>query len=274
MFLGIDVGSISTKLVLIDDGLNVVLTGYQPTGGNVQAALFKAFCEIGIENKWRKQFRGVGVTGSGRQIAARLIGADLIVNEISCQAMAAVQYNPEVRTVIEIGGQDSKLVIVNNGLVIDFGMNSACAAGTGSFLDHQAARLGITVKELSEMAVTSLNPVLINATCTVFAESDMINKQQIGNHVEDIVYGLCKALVSNYLKNLAHAKVIEPPVVFQGGVAYNKGMQRALAEPVGLFARNTFTPELTGHGRALLWPRNSRAVTVRFKGFDAISINK
>jgi predicted CoA-substrate-specific enzyme activase len=138
-----------------------------------------------------------------------------------------------VRTVIEIGGQDSKVIIMRDGIVTDFAMNTVCAAGTGSFLDQQANRLNIPIEAFGEMALLSKTPVRIAGRCTVFAESDMIHKQQMGHRVEDILYGLCQALARNFLNNLCLGKEVLAPVVFQGGVAANAGMVRAFEETLG-----------------------------------------
>ncbi len=144
--------------------------------------------------------------------------------------MATLQYIPQVQTIIEIGGQDSKIIIIRDGILTDFGMNTVCAAGTGSFLDHQAARLDMSIEEFSRRALDSNTSVRIAGRCTVFAESDMIHKQQMGHRIEDIVYGLCQALVRNYLNNVGLGKDIKPPIVFQGGVAFNQGIVKALQE--------------------------------------------
>ncbi|GAJ11552.1 unnamed protein product, partial [marine sediment metagenome] len=173
---------------------------------------------------------GVATTGSGRYLAGVVVGADLVKNEITSQAIAARHYLPEVKTVIEIGGQDSKIIIIRDGLVADFGMNTVCAAGTGSFLDHQAQRLGVAIDDFGRLALESSRPVAIGGRCTVFAESDMIGKQQMGYQAEDIIYGLCQALVRNYLSTVALGKEIAPPLVFQGGVAFNRGIVRAFEE--------------------------------------------
>jgi len=132
--------------------------------------------------------------------------------------------------VFEIGGQDSKIIIIRDGVVVDFGMNSVCAAGTGSFLEHQAERLNIRVEDFGGHALRSRNPARIAGRCTVFAESDMIHKQQMGYPIDDIIYGLCQSMVRNYLNNVALGKEILPRMVFQGGVAFNKGIVRAFNE--------------------------------------------
>jgi len=173
---------------------------------------------------------GVATTGSARYLAGVIVGADLIKNEITSHAVATLRYIPEVQTIIEIGGQDSKIIIIRDGIVIDFGMNTVCAAGTGSFLDHQALRLDMSIEDFAKRALDSNTLVRIAGRCTVFAESDMIHKQQMGHRTEDILYGLCQALVRNYLNNVGLGKDIKPPVVFQGGVAFNQAIVKALHE--------------------------------------------
>jgi predicted CoA-substrate-specific enzyme activase len=171
---------------------------------------------------------GVGSTGSARQLTGAIVGADVVKNEITAHALASLHCRPDVQTVIEIGGQDSKIIILRDGIVIDFAMNSVCAAGTGSFLDMQATRLQIPIEDFGAMALKSDNPVAIAGRCTVFAESDMIHKQQLGYPVEDIIKGLCEALARNYLNNVGKGKDIRSPIMFQGGVASNIGMRQAL----------------------------------------------
>ena len=180
------------------------------------------------------EIRRVGVTGSGRQMAGVMLGADIIKNEITAHAVAAQWARPDVRTVVEIGGQDSKLILLREGVAVDFAMNTVCAAGTGSFLDQQASRLGIPIEEFGAMSLLSQTPVRIAGRCSVFAESDMIHKQQVGHGLPDILAGLCQALVRNYLSNVAKGKEILPPVIFQGGVAANPGIRKALAEALNL----------------------------------------
>jgi len=212
---------------------------------------------------------GVATTGSARYLAGAIVGADLVKNEITSQAIAALHYIPQVQTVIEIGGQDSKIIIIRDGIVTDFGMNTVCAAGTGSFLDHQAQRLNITIEHFSRLAMESNAPVNISGRCTVFAESDMIHKQQTGYHIEDIVYGLCQALVRNYLSNMGLGKDIKPPIVFQGGVAFNNGIIRAFKEELDA---NIIVPahhEIMGAiGAALLAHEEKESNESSFKGFD------
>ncbi len=232
-FIGIDVGSVSTNLVALNDSKEILAAVYLRTGGNPIKAVQKGIALLRERICGEVDVRGVGATGSARYLTAVVAGADLIKNEITSHAVAAAHVVPEVRTVIEIGGQDSKLILLNDGMVTDFAMNTVCAAGTGSFLDHQSARLSIPVEEFGGLALRAKNGVQIAGRCSVFAESDMIHKQQMGYPVEEIVLGLCRALVRNYLNNLAKGRKLLPPVVFQGGVAANAGMKRAFEEALG-----------------------------------------
>ncbi|MDD2471834.1 MAG: acyl-CoA dehydratase activase [Dehalococcoidales bacterium] len=270
-YMGVDIGSVSTKLVILDDKKRVVAGCCLPTAGNPANALRKGLLRVQSDIQPSDELAGVAVTGSGRKLAGELIGADIIKNEITCQAVSALHTDRNVQTVIEIGGQDSKLIVVREGLVVDFGMNTVCAAGTGSFLDHQASRLGVSLDEMSQLADKSQKPVTINATCTVFAESDMITHQQTGSSLEDIVYGLCKALVANYRRSVIQSRPTAEPVVFQGGVAYNRGIQRAFQEELGIDLQIPNRPELTGAaGAALICMSEKSPGKSGFKGFNCL----
>lgn len=231
--LGIDVGSVSTNLVLLDNNNNVVEKLYIRTKGRPMEAVQTALSEISRKYDDR-QIYAVGTTGSGRHIASIQVGADIIKNEITAHAVAAIHTEKDVKTVIEIGGQDSKIIIIRDGVVTDFAMNTVCAAGTGSFLDRQAERLGIPIEEFGDHALRAAVPVRIAGRCAVFAESDMIHKQQLGYNTCDIIAGLCDALVRNYLSNVAKGKEILPKVIFQGGVAANKGIHRAFESALNM----------------------------------------
>ena len=232
-YLGIDVGSVTTKLAVLkqDDGL--VTHVYLPTQGKPIEMVQQGLRQIKQNLPKDVDVGGVATTGSARYLAGVIVGADLVKNEITSHAIGALHYFPQGQTIIEIGGQDSKIIIIRDGIVTDFGMNTVCAAGTGSFLDHQALRLNMSIEELSERALESTTPVRIAGRCTVFAESDMIHKQQMGHRTEDILYGLCQALVRNYLNNVGLGKDIQPPIIFQGGVAFNRGIIRAFQEELG-----------------------------------------
>ncbi len=229
-YLGIDVGSVSTNLVIINGSNDVVASVYIQTKGQPIKAVQDGLRELQSKIPPDIEIKGAGTTGSARYLSGVIVGADVIKNEITSHAVAAIHKIPDVKTVLEIGGQDSKLILIRNQVVVDFAMNTVCAAGTGSFLDHQASRLGIPIEEFGTFALKAKNGAQIAGRCTVFAESDMIHKQQIGYATEDVIYGLCQALVRNYLNNLGKGKELLTPIVFQGGVAFNPGIKKAFEE--------------------------------------------
>jgi len=233
-YLGIDVGSASTNLVIQDQTGEIITSLYLRTLGRPAETIQTGLQQLARTVPKEIQICGVGTTGSGRYLAGVMVGADVVKNEITAHAVAAAHFIPDVQTIIEIGGQDSKIIILRDGIITDFAMNTVCAAGTGSFLDQQASRLGIPISEFGSLALKSTNPVRIAGRCTVFAESDMIHKQQMGHPIEDIINGLCEALVRNYLNNIGKGKVILAPVVFQGGVAANAGIKAAFERALGM----------------------------------------
>ena len=272
LYLGVDIGSVTIKLALIDEGGQFVDSVYLRTQGKPIWAIQQGLTQLRAERPRNASIRGVGTTGSARYLAAAIVGGDVVKNEISSQVIATARCVPQAQTIMEIGGQDSKMILLRRGIVADFGMNTVCAAGTGSFLDHQAARLGIDIEEFGDRALQSRNPVRVTGKCTVFAESDMIQKQQMGHRTEDILYGLCQALARNYLSNVGLGKEIRTPVVFQGGVAFNRGMVRAFKE--ALETNEVIVPphhEAMGAiGAALLALEEMRAKGTKseFKGFE------
>ncbi|MGB9812058.1 MAG: acyl-CoA dehydratase activase [Thermovenabulum sp.] len=270
-FLGIDVGSVSTNIVIIDDYGEVKEAIYIRTQGQPIKAVQEGLRML-ADKEGKYDIRGVGTTGSGRQLAAVIVGADVIKNEITAHAVAAQKEVPDVQTVIEIGGQDSKIIILRDGVVTDFAMNTVCAAGTGSFLDQQANRLGIPIEEFGNLALKSQNPVRIAGRCAVFAESDMIHKQQLGHKIEDIIRGLCQALVRNYLNNVGKGKEILPRVVFQGGVAANSGMKAAFEEALQMEVYVPKYHHVMGAIGAALLAKDAKVEKTKFRGFRASEI--
>jgi predicted CoA-substrate-specific enzyme activase len=236
-FLGIDIGSVSCKFVLMDSDGNILSSVFLRNRGSPIESAKAGMAELReniekSENLHEYAIRCCGTTGSARYLTKAIVGADLAKTEIIAHAVAAQTIYPDVRTILEIGGQDSKIILLRDGIIIDFAMNSICAAGTGSFLDHQAARLGIAI-EFGDYAIKSKNPVSIAGRCTVFAESDMIHKQNAGYTKEDIIAGLCDSLVRNYMNNVGKGKDLEEPIVFQGGVSYNQGIIEAFERHLG-----------------------------------------
>ncbi len=271
-YLGIDVGSVSTNIVVLNKDREVVSWIYNRTQGKPIVAVQKSLEELRGLLPDNANIEAVGATGSARYLAGVVVGADVIKNEITAHAIAASHLVPEVRTILEIGGQDSKLIIMHDGIVLDFAMNTVCAAGTGSFLDHQASRLSIPIEEFGRYAIKSNNPPHIAGRCTVFAESDMVHKQQVGTGIEDIVYGLSQALVRNYLNNLAKGKELEGPFVFQGGVAANQGICKAFEEAL---EQKVIVPKhhhVMGAIGAALIADESGTKNTKFRGFETANL--
>lgn len=272
LYLGVDVGSVSTNIIVMDSNLNVLEKQYIRTQGRPIQILKESLRELAQNLPADSKISGVGCTGSGRELAAVLIGADVVKNEITAHGMAALTFLPETKTVIEIGGQDSKIIIIRDGIITDFAMNTVCAAGTGSFLDRQASRLSIPIEEFGDLALESSSPVRIAGRCAVFAESDMVHKQQMGHGVEDIINGLCIALVRNYLANVGKGKEILPRVVFQGGVAANQGIKSAFED---MLETEIIVPEhydvMGALGAAILAKEETdRSNETEFRGFESL----
>ncbi len=274
-YLGIDVGSVTTKLAVLDKSDELITHVYLPTQGKPILMVQEGLRQIKQQLPNAVGICGIATTGSARYLAGVIVGADLVKNEITCHAVATLQYVPQVQTIIEIGGQDSKIIIIRDGIVTDFGMNTVCAAGTGSFLDHQALRLNMSIEDFSQRALDSRAPVRIAGRCTVFAESDMVHKQQMGHQIKDIIYGLCQALVRNYLNNVGLGKNIQPPIVFQGGVAFNRGIVKALQEELNTEVIVPPHHEVMGAiGAALLVHEEmvSKTNGSKFKGFGVSEV--
>jgi predicted CoA-substrate-specific enzyme activase len=239
-YLGVDVGSISTNLAVINGEREFIESVYIRTEGkpikSIQRGMAILRDKLGVD----LEITGAGATGSARKLTGMIIGADIVKNEITAHALASLEERDDIQTIIEIGGQDSKIIIIRNGVAIDFAMNTVCAAGTGSFLDTQARRLKIPIEDFGGIALESHSAVSIAGRCTVFAESDMIHKQQLGHPLEDILNGLCESMVRNYLNNVGKGKEILSPIMFQGGVAANVGIREAFKK---YLKQDVFVPE-------------------------------
>ncbi|MDE6868639.1 MAG: acyl-CoA dehydratase activase [Clostridia bacterium] len=269
-YLGIDIGSISTKGVVIDGNNNIIAKDYLWTEGDPMGAVKRLLKALERQLKGKDvNVVAVGTTGSARKLIGVMTNAVVVKNEITAHAIGTTAIHPEVNTIFEIGGQDSKIIIIENGFVVDYAMNTLCAAGTGSFLSSQAHRLGVSVEQFGEIALTSEKPTNIAARCTVFAESDLVHKAQIGHKKEDIIAGLCKAVVTNYLNNIGKGKKIKAPIVFQGGVSKNVGVKKAFEEEVGC----EVTVDENGHlmgafGVAVLAKRSGKEKAFSFDTAD------
>ncbi|MBW1679674.1 MAG: CoA activase, partial [Deltaproteobacteria bacterium] len=268
-YLGVDVGSISTNLVVMDKHKNVLAKRYLMTAGRPIEAIKRGLKEIGAELGNRVEILGAGTTGSGRYLTGDFIGADIVRNEITTQATASAHIDPEVDTIFEIGGQDSKYISLKTGAVVDFEMNKVCAAGTGSFLEEQAEKLGISIKEeFGALSLQAQSPVPLGERCTVFMESDLVHHQQRGAKKEDLVAGLCYSIVHNYLNKVVGKKCIGERIFFQGGTAFNKGVVAAFEKVVG--KKITVPPhnEVTGAIGAAILAMEEKDRPSTFKGFD------
>lgn len=233
-YLGVDVGSISTQGVIIDKQNNILASQYIWTQGNPIGAVKELVGLLEEQfDKAKYEIVATGTTGSARKLVGAILGATMVKNEITAHAVGTTAFYPDVRTILEIGGQDSKIILVENGVAVDYAMNTLCAAGTGAFLSSQAKRLGIEVEEMGDYALRSTHPTQIAARCTVFAESDLVHKIQMGHPREDIIAGVCNAVAANYLNNVGKGKKIVSPVVFQGGVSKNKGVVAAFERTLG-----------------------------------------
>lgn len=270
VFLGIDIGSVSSNFVLIDQRGEVLFKLYERTEGDPIGAIQKGLRKI-EEDSDQWEVMGVGTTGSARDLASILVGADIVKNEITAHATAAIIEVPKVSTVLEIGGQDSKIIFLRNGVMTDFAMNTVCAAGTGSFLDNLASRWKMSIEEFADLSREATQSVNIAGRCAVFAESDIVHHLQKGKSRPEIVRGAENTIARNFLNNLASNKKIEGPIVFQGGVAANQGVRRAFRELLG---QEVFVPEhysvMGALGAAHLAKEkiDDQSQKTKFRGFD------
>jgi predicted CoA-substrate-specific enzyme activase len=275
VYLGLDIGSLSTNVVLIDEQHRVISRRYLPTAGKPLEAIQRGLSEIYDEIGEYVEVIGAGTTGSGRYLTGDFIGADTIQNEITAQATAAIDYDPTVDTIFEIGGQDSKYICIENGVVVDFEMNKVCAAGTGSFLEEQAEKLNINIiNEFGAMALSSDSPVKLGDRCTVFMESDLNSFMQKGARNENLVGGLAYSIVYNYLQKVVVDRKVGDKIFFQGGVTNNKAVVAAFEEVLG---KKIIIPphfDVTGAiGVAILAKKSiTEGHKTRFKGFGVRNV--
>lgn len=272
-YMGVDVGSISTNVVVIDADGNVLSRRYLMTAGRPIEAVRHGIEEVGAEVADCVEILGVATTGSGRYLTGDFVGADAVRNEITAQARAAVHIDPEVDTIFEIGGQDSKYIGIDNSVVVDFEMNHACAAGTGSFLEEQAEKLGINIKEeFGNLALGAESPVSLGERCTVFMESDLVYHQQQGAKTDELVAGLSYSIVKNYLNRVVGDRRVGKKIFFQGGVAANRGVVAAFEQVVGKPVIVPKHHDVTGAIGVALLARDHQRLRgnppSKFRGFD------
>jgi predicted CoA-substrate-specific enzyme activase len=236
-FLGIDIGSTSTKLALVDDARRVVVDIYRKTGGDPIGAtqkLLRALRELSRRQSATVEILGVGTTGSGRKMVGTVIGADAILNEISAHVAGAMQTDPGIDTIFEIGGQDSKYMRIQDGHIHDANMNYVCAAGTGSFVEEQANKLGYPVAQVGA-AVLGLHPPCSSDRCTVFMEQDVARLIQSGFCAEEALAGVMVSVVKNYLnKVVGNRPYSRERIFFQGATARNPALIAAFERVLGV----------------------------------------
>ncbi|MGD0666541.1 MAG: acyl-CoA dehydratase activase [Bryobacteraceae bacterium] len=276
-YLGLDIGSVSTNVVAIDESGAVIHDVYLRTAGRPIEAVQQGLSEV--ERLWgeRLEIRGVGTTGSGRELIAEFVGADSVNDEITAHKTGAVHISSTlggepVDTIFEIGGQDSKFISIEHGVVVDFAMNEACAAGTGSFLEEQAEKLGINIKgEFAKLALAAASPTRLGERCTVFMERDVTGWLHKGETVPNLVGGLAYSIALNYLNRVVRGRKIGKVIYFQGGTAYNDAVTAAFAS---VLEKKITVPPYNGVmgaiGMALIarqWHQATGAHT-RFRGYD------
>jgi predicted CoA-substrate-specific enzyme activase len=276
-YIGLDIGSVSTNVAVIDESGTVIHDVYLRTAGRPIEAVQQGLAEV--ESIWSKRLKvcGVGTTGSGRELIAEFVGADAVNDEITAHKTGAIHVSntlggEPVDTIFEIGGQDSKFISIENGVVVDFAMNEACAAGTGSFLEEQAEKLGISIKgEFAKLALASPSPTRLGERCTVFMERDVTGWLHKGETVPNLVAGLSYSIALNYLNRVVRGRKIGKVIYFQGGTAYNDAVTAAFASLLG---KKITVPPYNGVmgaiGMALIarqWHQATGAAS-RFRGYD------
>lgn len=258
--LGIDCGSVSVKFALIA-GDELVGKVYLKNQGLISTV------QEGLRQLPRANISGVGITGSGKDFVKALVGADYTDSEIMAHAIAAQHYYPNVQTILDIGGEDSKLIILRKHILSDFQMNRDCGGGTGSMIETIANRLGVKIEDAGDIALESKNPATLPGKCGIFCQSAAISQMSKGRPTQDILMGVSRALVGNYLATLAKGKKLLPPVVFQGATAQNRALvecfQRELGCPVSV---PNEAPFMGAIGIALLAEEHMNGQHTRFRG--------
>ena len=252
--LGVDAGSTTTKAVLIDPGTRaVVASHYARTRGDPVAATRECLRALAAQ-VGNRPVGPIGTTGSARELIGAFLGTQDVTNEISAHAAGAAHFDPEVDTIFEIGGQDAKYIHLRHGVPVDYAMNNACSAGTGSFLEESSqSDLGLEVSDIADVALRAAAPVQFKATCAAFINSDIRISQQQGEARDNIVAGLVYAIAENYLHRVKGARPVGRKVFLQGGVALNRAVGHAFAHSVGRPVVIPPSPELLGaFGVALL----------------------
>jgi len=265
-YLGVDVGSVSVKFALIDEGKNVTDTLYMRNHG-VIPTVKTGMAQFSEQLPPDIEVGAVGVTGSGAGFSKVLIGADVHKTEILAHAIGTLHFVPEVSVIFEIGGEDSKVIFLRNGIITGFEMNRICSGGAGAFLDSLAGRLNIPIGEVGPLALDRENEVNIASRCTVFATTDAVHKLNSGYKLEDVLMGVCNGLVRNYLAML-YRKVSPPPYTFQGATSRNVALRYALEQQLGAEVIVPPHADCLGAIGAAFLALDNRPTHTQFKGFE------
>ena len=261
-YLGVDCGSVGIKLVLLDENKEVVRKTYLKNEGIIDTVK-KGLEDIANEDY---QVSGIGATGSGRSFVGMLLGADIIKTEILAHAVGTLNYHPNVKTILDIGGEDSKIIIIRNGVIEDFIMNQICGAGTGSVVDSIATRMGLNINDVGDLALKSKQQLNFPGKCGVFMQSSVVSRLNAGASKSDILMGVVNALVSNYIM-LGKSIPLEPLFIYQGATSQNKAIVSALEKQLG---EKVIVPKYASYmgaiGIALMAQRENISKT-NFKGY-------
>jgi predicted CoA-substrate-specific enzyme activase len=265
-YLGVDVGSVSVKFALIDEHKSVVQTLYMRNHG-VIPTVKKGMAEFRDQLPDEVEIEAVGVTGSGAGFSKVLIGADIHKTEILAHAMGTLHFVPDVNVIFEIGGEDSKVIFLRDGIITGFEMNRICSGGAGAFLDSLAGRLDIPISDVGKLALQRENEVNIASRCTVFATTDAVHKLNTGYKLEDVLMGVCNGLIRNYLAML-YRRVSPPPYTFQGATSKNVALKYALEQQLGAEVIVPPYAECLGAIGAAILALENRPDQTQFKGFQ------
>ncbi len=262
-YLGIDCGSVSMKAVIINQNNKIIKSYYTKNHGLVATVK-----DLIINMKFDFDINGVGITGSGREFISLLVGGDIIESEIISHYLATTTLYPSVNTIIDIGGEDSKLLLITNGNLTSFSMNRDCGGGTGAMIEAIAHRMGVPLEKIGNTALSSKTSVIVPSKCGIFAQSAVVSKLNKGVPKEDILMGVCKGLVGNYFTMLAKGKQLKPPFVFQGATAKNKALIKCFEEELKNEIIIPEFPELMGAFGIALLVKDEFKGKSNFKGFN------
>ncbi len=267
-YIGIDVGSVSCKSVVIDDSGRIIKSSYVRNQGLLNSV--KQVLE-GIRTD--AEIEGVGITGSGKEFVNLLVGGDVLESEIMSHAISAIQEFPNVRTIFDIGGEDSKLIQIKDGQIENFMMNSSCGGGTGSMIEAIANRMGVKIEDVGKSALQSKNDISLPSKCGIFAQSAVVSKLNKGVDKSDILMGICSGLVGNFLTMLGKGKDLKPPFVFQGATAKNEALVRCFEKELNQKILVPKQCSLMGALGAALLTKEIHPKKTNFRGFEVCDSN-